>query len=153
MGRAQRRDAGSSFLVCTLFPLGLYLFRCKSACKECYVLSLCSGRWTGAHLLEEVSPVEIGALQIVFHYKAVIDVRGWHHAASPFKAGLVKKSSHGRFLFITQHCESAGLINLFRLNCTVLRLAQRLEAWGNLGNVQYFKGKYFSSYLHCFFFI
>lgn len=60
----------------TLFRLGLYLFRCKSARRECYVLSLCSGRWTGAHLLEEVSPIEIGALQIVFHYKAVIDVRG-----------------------------------------------------------------------------
>lgn len=81
MGRAQRRDAGSSFRVCTLFRLGLYLFRCKSARKECYILSLCSGRWTGlwgggAHLLEEVSPVEIEALQIIFHYKAVIDVRG-----------------------------------------------------------------------------
>lgn len=62
------------FWVCTLFRLGLYLFRCKSACKECYVLSLCSGRQTGTHLLEEVSPVEIGTLQIVFHYKSVIDV-------------------------------------------------------------------------------
>lgn len=60
----------------TLFRLRLYLFRCKSARRECYVLSLCSGRWTGAHLLEEVSHIEIGALQIVFHYKAVIDVRG-----------------------------------------------------------------------------
>lgn len=62
------------FWVCTLFRLGFYLFRCKSARKECYVLSLCSGRQTGTHLLEEVSPVEIGALQIVFHYKSVIDV-------------------------------------------------------------------------------
>lgn len=55
-------DAGSSFWVCTLFRLGLYLFRCKSALKECYVLSLCGGRQTGTRLQEEVSPVEIGAL-------------------------------------------------------------------------------------------
>lgn len=58
----RRSDAGSSFWVCTLFRLGLYLFRCKSALKECYVLSLCGGRQTGTRLLEEVSPVEIGAL-------------------------------------------------------------------------------------------
>lgn len=58
----RRSDAGSSFWVCTLFGLGLYLFRCKSALKECYVLSLCGGRQTGTRLLEEVSPVEIVAL-------------------------------------------------------------------------------------------
>ncbi|KAE8286725.1 Uridine diphosphate glucose pyrophosphatase [Larimichthys crocea] len=65
---------------------GLYLFRCKSVRKECYVLSLCSGRWTGAHLLEEVSPIEIGALQIVFHYKAVIDTNR-RRASSPAAPG------------------------------------------------------------------
>lgn len=57
-----RSDAGSSFWARTLFCLGLYLFRCKSALKECYVLSLCGRRQTGTRLLEEVSPVEIGAL-------------------------------------------------------------------------------------------
>lgn len=59
------------FWVHTLFCLCLYLFRCKSAPQK----SLCSGRRTGAHLVEEVSPVEIGAAQIVLHYEAVIDVR------------------------------------------------------------------------------
>lgn len=125
MERAQRRDAGSSFWVCTLFGLSLYLFRCKSVSKECYVLSLCSGWWTGSHLLEEVSPVEIGALQIVFHYKAIIDVRGWHHVAEPFKAVVVRKSSHTHLLFITQHIEDAGLIVLFQQirHCTLFSLS------------------------------
>lgn len=101
IGQAQRRDAGSSFGSATLFRLGLYLFRCKSARGECYVLSLCSGRRTGAHLLEEVSPTEIGAVQIVLHYKAVIDVREADiMLPHPSRRARWEKSPHTHFLFL-----------------------------------------------------
>lgn len=104
--------------VCTLFGLGLYLFRFKSVCESVTSCPCAVGGGLGWYPLvvcwRKSTPLRLEFLKIVF--QAVIDMREWHHVASPVRLGLWETSptSNSYSLFNTGETETMFKFHLTR---------------------------------------
>lgn len=122
----------------TLFRLGLYLFRCKSALKKCYVLSLCSGRWTGLICWRKSATWRLELCRLFPIIRLLLMWVGDIMQPHPPRLGWWERAPTPISYVLPHHSEGAGPMKLCRIFRGALQIQHTLDWNHNYNNNQYY---------------